>query len=607
MAGGKRLCRRPGRERPFGVQDVAGGAGRPARRDREGVVSAPGRLLVIAVGPIDRSFGSPTHRPRSSDRTTLDLDPRTGTLAYRRARRRGPFPDAACPTDRPHSEGARIGGCAARAATCWRSRSPAAVRGRSLVRLDGACRRDRVVTLASGRAGSAAASPFRATARRFARRVGNASGRGAATCPAIGRPSWSHGQETLWIHFASLGRSCLLVREFDQSGPRRPQSHVLIRWDGETARGGARRSRPGLPADSGASSPSRGRSAAGDVASIRPRRGSSRSSSTASCGSCSTSINHLAVLGRDGRLIAMFYVVRPGVRGLDAGRDVPGFEPADRRRAVEGRRRADRRGAAGGRARGRGDAMTVQVPFQLRRRDVGGPAAGVRPVRPRPRRGRAAGASARGWGSTRRAASTTSPGASCSSSSGRRRSRSRAPPDSASWRPTCSSPSTPSWSPSLLDDEAAGLVRDGGLVFLPGGPVLRFDREATLGPRGAPDRRAAPSPRAGGPCPSPAGSPSGSSRSRGNGPSRRRRTSTASGSRTSAAPEVATGIAPAGRARPGRSRPAARTSARPEGAGDRLRPAARRPGHQGLGDTLRDLIGRAGAGPGRSARRSSGG
>ena len=37
--------------------------------------------------------------------------------------------------------------------------------------------------------------------------------------------------------------------------------------------------------------------------------------------------------------------------------------------------------------------------------------------------------------------------------------------------------------PSLLDDEAAGLVRDGGLVLLPGGPVLRFDREAPVGPR----------------------------------------------------------------------------------------------------------------------------
>ena len=35
--------------------------------------------------------------------------------------------------------------------------------------------------------------------------------------------------------------------------------------------------------------------------------------------------------------------------------------------------------------------------------------------------------------------------------------------------------------PSLLDDEAAGMVRDGGLVCLPGGPVLRFDRTAPVG------------------------------------------------------------------------------------------------------------------------------
>jgi tetratricopeptide (TPR) repeat protein len=34
--------------------------------------------------------------------------------------------------------------------------------------------------------------------------------------------------------------------------------------------------------------------------------------------------------------------------------------------------------------------------------------------------------------------------------------------------------------PALLDDEAAGLVRDGGLVFLPGGRILRFDRRAAI-------------------------------------------------------------------------------------------------------------------------------
>jgi hypothetical protein len=38
-------------------------------------------------------------------------------------------------------------------------------------------------------------------------------------------------QEPVWIHFASWGRSCLLVRQFDLGGPRRPLSSCLIRWD----------------------------------------------------------------------------------------------------------------------------------------------------------------------------------------------------------------------------------------------------------------------------------------------------------------------------------------------------------------------------------------
>jgi hypothetical protein len=38
-------------------------------------------------------------------------------------------------------------------------------------------------------------------------------------------------RESLWIHFATLGRSCLLVREFDLGGPRHARSSCLIRWD----------------------------------------------------------------------------------------------------------------------------------------------------------------------------------------------------------------------------------------------------------------------------------------------------------------------------------------------------------------------------------------
>jgi hypothetical protein len=40
-------------------------------------------------------------------------------------------------------------------------------------------------------------------------------------------------RERLWHHFASLGSSCLLVREFDQLGARQSHAQVLIRWDVE--------------------------------------------------------------------------------------------------------------------------------------------------------------------------------------------------------------------------------------------------------------------------------------------------------------------------------------------------------------------------------------
>jgi hypothetical protein len=37
--------------------------------------------------------------------------------------------------------------------------------------------------------------------------------------------------EDVWIHFATLGKSRLLVREFDLGGPRRAQFSWLVRWD----------------------------------------------------------------------------------------------------------------------------------------------------------------------------------------------------------------------------------------------------------------------------------------------------------------------------------------------------------------------------------------
>jgi hypothetical protein len=38
-------------------------------------------------------------------------------------------------------------------------------------------------------------------------------------------------QEELWIHFATLGKSCLVVREFAYGGPRHALCSWLIRWD----------------------------------------------------------------------------------------------------------------------------------------------------------------------------------------------------------------------------------------------------------------------------------------------------------------------------------------------------------------------------------------
>jgi hypothetical protein len=44
-------------------------------------------------------------------------------------------------------------------------------------------------------------------------------------------PALATSQEDGWVHFATLGRSCLLVREFEWTGPRSVRSSCLIRWD----------------------------------------------------------------------------------------------------------------------------------------------------------------------------------------------------------------------------------------------------------------------------------------------------------------------------------------------------------------------------------------
>jgi hypothetical protein len=119
-------------------------------------------------------------------------------------------------------------------------------------------------------------------------------------------------REDVWIHFASLGRSCLLVREFDLSGPRRPLSFSLIRWDQGRLEvvhhdavtqfqrlGGVVAESRSLPP--GGSSPDYDRHRF--VQSIEhdgPRVLIDR-------------YNHLAVLGRSGELLCMFYVTQEEV------------------------------------------------------------------------------------------------------------------------------------------------------------------------------------------------------------------------------------------------------------------------------------------------------
>ena len=66
--------------------------------------------------------------------------------------------------------------------------------------------------------------------RRFARRVGQDRIE-IRDVPGDRPPSMILARERTWHHFASLGRSCLLVREFEHVGARRPHAEVLIRWD----------------------------------------------------------------------------------------------------------------------------------------------------------------------------------------------------------------------------------------------------------------------------------------------------------------------------------------------------------------------------------------
>jgi hypothetical protein len=114
-------------------------------------------------------------------------------------------------------------------------------------------------------------------------------------------------REPAWIHFASLGRSCVLVRDFHQAGPRRPIAHVLIRWD--EARLAVDHDDPvgvfqqlgGVVAESRSLPPH----------DAMPQYDHARFVQIIEQGAVRILIdryNHLAVLDREDRLVAMFFV-----------------------------------------------------------------------------------------------------------------------------------------------------------------------------------------------------------------------------------------------------------------------------------------------------------
>lgn len=118
--------------------------------------------------------------------------------------------------------------------------------------------------------------------------------------------------ETVWIHLASLGRSCLLVREHLRANEQ-PRGHILIRWDGERLEANRKddavrifRQLGGAVAESVPAG-----SESWPVQAMRWAWMRHRFHRLVCHGELKILLdgwNHLAVLGRHDRLIAMFFV-----------------------------------------------------------------------------------------------------------------------------------------------------------------------------------------------------------------------------------------------------------------------------------------------------------
>jgi hypothetical protein len=281
----------------------------------------------------------------------VELDATTGTLTYRRGsgevRSLTPMSDG-----RPALAGARI-------ASVHHGGDVLAVQVEASAAPDTwfiSMSRSAVIGSVSSGPGGVARGWFSLSrdGQRFARRFGQDQIE-VRDVPGDRPPVLVTPREYLWVHFASLGRSCLLVRELDQFGARRPHVHLLIRWDREGLEvdhidpvqefqrlGGAIAESRSLP-------PER----------MPPRCDPVRFVQVIEHGTLRVLIdqyNHLAVLGAHDRLVAMFFTAgrefaawMPDGTRLGASRLIGGQPSPAAAERIAAALRAAERGEGGGR------------------------------------------------------------------------------------------------------------------------------------------------------------------------------------------------------------------------------------------------------------------
>jgi hypothetical protein len=147
--------------------------------------------------------------------------------------------------------------------------------------------------------------------RRFARLLGDRQLE-VRDVPGDMPPLLVTTKEEVWIHFAMMGNSCLLVREFDIDGPRRVRSRSLIRWDQGRLQVTRQEAATLQEQQGGTVAVSRSLSPAFPGSGYDPQRFVQLADHDG-LQILIDRYNHLAVLDRSGTLICMFFVTREEV------------------------------------------------------------------------------------------------------------------------------------------------------------------------------------------------------------------------------------------------------------------------------------------------------